>query len=204
MPLSDDELLARAKQGDRDALTRLLQKFGPRVRATLNINPCWRPLLDVDDVMQVTYFEAFRQIAQFRSAAAAFLPWLRRIAQNNLRDAVDWLSRKQRPQPKQRLFPPPGADSVLWLSELVTESGTTPSGHLAAEETRRILEREVANLPRDYRHVLQRLYFEGQPVRVVAREMGRTPGAVHLLRIRAVDWLRDRFGSGSRLLGETA
>jgi RNA polymerase sigma-70 factor (ECF subfamily) len=197
-PCSDDVLLARAKAGDTDALSQLLNRHGPQIRQGLVINLRWRSVLEADDVMQVTYFEAFQQISGFRSDAGAFPAWLRRIAQNNLRDAIAWLDRDKRPPPENRLTPAPGQDPVLWLYELIAGSGTTPSGHVASKETRHILEQEIAALPPTYRRVLQLLYFQENSVREVARKLDRTCGAVHLLRIRALDRLRERFGSGSR------
>ena len=91
--------------------------------------------------MQVTYFEAFEHITGFKSDAGAFPKWLNRIAQNNLRDAVEWLERDKRPQPDNRLTPPRGENTALWLHELIADTGTTPSGRVASEETRQVLER---------------------------------------------------------------
>lgn len=198
MSLTDDELVTRAKAGDRDALSQLLQKHGPTVRRGLHINPKWRSVLEADDVMQVTYFDAFEHIAEFRSDSAALAGWLRRIAQNNLRDAVAFLSRSKRPHPDKRVGAVPEQDSVVQLYELITGTGTAPSGQLSSEETRRILKREMAGLPEDYERVLRLTYFESMPVAEVATAIGRTPGAVYLLRLRAVERLRTQLGSGSR------
>jgi hypothetical protein len=59
---SDQALLRVAKTGDMDALGTLLKRHGPGVRAGLQINPKWRSVLEVDDVMQVTYFDAAHYI----------------------------------------------------------------------------------------------------------------------------------------------
>src|SRR5437868_1238158 len=99
---ADDELLSRAVRGDLPALNNLLRTHGPRVRAGLNgkLERQWQSVLDLDDVMQVTYLEAFLRIDHFRSGqSAAFLTWLRQIAENNLRDAIKELKREKRPPP---------------------------------------------------------------------------------------------------------
>lgn len=191
---SDDGLLAAAKAGDRDALGMLLRKYGPSIRRGLEIQQKWRSILDVDDVMQVTYFEAFEHIGRLRSGVGGFRGWLRRIAANNLRDAIESLECIKRPQPENQMTAPAGGDVVAWLCEFLSDDGTTPSGKMTAKETRAILEREIETLPEIYRRVLELMYFEERSVAEASKELGRTRGAVHLLRIRALDRLRARFG----------
>jgi len=198
MEQTDGQLVQRAKSGDKSALSALLLRFGPAIRESLHINPKWQSMLDAEDVMQVTYFEAFEQIAKFTGNTGAFPGWLRRIAENNLRDAIDWLQREKRPQPEHRVGPPQGTDTVVWLCALLTGDGQTPSHHAVTNETRQLLESEINKLPDDYAAVLRWIFLEGKEVGEVAERMGKTRGAVHLLRIRAVNRLRQQMGSGSR------
>lgn len=193
-------LLESAQNRDVDALCELLRRHGPSVRRTLQINPRWNSLLEVDDVMQVTYFEAFDQIDQFASKPDSFRPWLARIAANNLANAIQWLERKKRPQPQKRLNPPPGEDSAIWLYEFVSASTTSPSASASRNEARVALESELRKLPADYAGVIRHIYFDEKSVPEVARILGRSKGAVHLLRSRAIDRLRKQMGSSSRFL----
>ena len=198
MEPTDQELLDKAKSGDNDALAQLLRRRSPQIRRGLHINPKWRSVLELDDVLQITYLEAFLEIARFTSDAKAFPTWLRRIAENNLRDAIDALERAKRPQPENRLTAPEGQDSILWLYQLATATGTTPTGKVAREEIRQILETEIEMLPADYGSVLRLLFFEEKSISETADAMNRTKGATFLLRIRALDRPKDRLGTGSR------
>ncbi len=200
-PASDDQLLRRARAGDKQAIGELLLRHGPAIGGRLDINAKWQSVLEANDVLQVTYFEAFEQIAEFDGGASAFPAWLRRIAENNLRDAIQALKRAKRPPPDKRVGSQPGAqDDLAGLCELVTSSAASPSRHAARNEARRILEAEIETLPDDYRTVLQLVYWEEKSVADVALLIGRNRGAVHLLRIRARDRLRDRLGSASRFI----
>jgi len=197
---SDDHLLRRARTGDKEAVGELLLRHGPAIGQRLDINKKWQSILESKDVMQVTYFEAFEQIARFDGDARAFPNWLRRIAENNLRDAIQGLERAKRPQPEKRVAGGPNAkDDPVGLYELVT-GDASPSRHAARNEARMILEAEIDTLPDAYRMVLRLVYLEDKSVADVALLIGRTKGAVHLLRIRAVDRLRNRLGSASRFL----
>ncbi len=199
---TDEQLLRSAKSGERAALGELLLRHGGFVRERIQINPRWRSVLEPNDVMQVTYFEAFEQIRKFTGPASSFPRWLKRIADNNLRDAVQYLERAKRPPPDKRLTAPENGDGVGMLYELIEEGGVTPSRQAGTREIRALLEEEIDRLPDDYRHVIRQVFLEGRTVRDVAAAMGRTPGAVHLLRIRAVKRLGELLGSGSRFFSQ--
>src|SRR5687767_13718056 len=63
-----------------------------------------RPIFDADDVMQITCLEAFLHIREFVPARpGSFAAWLRRLAENNLRDTVRELQRDKRPPPGKRV-----------------------------------------------------------------------------------------------------
>ncbi|MCB9852883.1 MAG: sigma-70 family RNA polymerase sigma factor [Phycisphaerales bacterium] len=196
--LSDEQLLQRARHGDKSALGDLLLRHGPHVRERLQINSRWRAVLEPNDIMQVTYFEAFEQISRFTGTATSFPRWLKRIADNNLRDAIQFLDRAKRPPPDRRVVSSETGDGVAMLYELIEEGGVSPSRQAGMHEIRQVLEDEIDRLPDDYQRVIRRLFLEGKSVSDVAEEMGRTSGAIHLLRIRAVKRLGEMLGSGSR------
>ena len=84
-------LLGQAAAGDAAAVRTLLGRHGQQIWNEIDrdIGASWRAVLDADDVMQVTYVEAFLQMDRLAARdAAGFVGWLRRIAQNNLRDAI--------------------------------------------------------------------------------------------------------------------
>ena len=198
-PLAEDALLGKATSGDIDALSALLKRHGPRVRQELSIKRQWRSVLDADDVMQVTYVEAFLQIGRFvPKDSESFLAWLRQIAQNNVRDAIRTLEREKRPPPSRRIEPPRGDDSYVALYELLGATSTTPSRAAARRESKRILDAAIAQLPPDYATAVRLHDLEGQTGPEMAAAMGRSRGATFMLLARAHDRLRENLGSASR------
>lgn len=191
------ECIQQARQGDREALRKLLEEFGPQVWSEIqsDIGAQWRASIDADDVMQVTYIEAFLQVDRLAAAdGAGFAAWLRRIARNNLRDAIKELGRKKRPNPAQRLTAG-GHDSCVALIHLLGETHGTPSRHVAAREVSAILTEMLERLPGDYGAVVRLYDLEGRDIANVAQTLGRSPGAVHMLRRRAHDRLREMLGA---------
>lgn len=202
-----DEQTRRAIAGDHDALSALLAEHGPRVRGRLadQINPIHRSALDIDDVMQVTYLEAFLTIARFepRDDDGAFTAWLTRIARNNLHDAIRALESAKRFPAERRVTPPAAVDSTVVLYDRIWKTTTTPSRVLAGREIQSAVQDALTRLPEDYERVIRLYDLENQPIERVCELLGRRSGAVYMLRARALDRLREMLcGAGSQSTGE--
>lgn len=189
----DTAALARAAAaGDADALSTLLARIGPMVERSLHISPIWQTVLEPSDVMQISYLEAFLQIRRYDPArGASFQTWLQRIAENNLRDAIRGLQRQKQLQPADRIQPSSMEDSLAGLYNLLEADSATPSRNLRKQEASQRLQRTVDALPPRYRDVVRLYDLEGQSIEEVARRIGRSAGAIHMLRARAHDRLRE-------------
>ena len=206
MSETDELLLTKASHGDDDAMATLLQKYGPQVRRRITgrIADRFRSAFDEDDVMQVTYLEAFLRTDGFApKGIGGFVAWLTRIAENNLRDAVKELQRAKRP-PRERRVTAVSDDSYVSLLETLGNTTTTASRHAQEHEAKSILESCLRQLPPDYRKVVQLQELEGRPAAEVAETMGRTVGAIYMLRARAHARLLELLPSASRILGGSA
>jgi RNA polymerase sigma-70 factor (ECF subfamily) len=193
----DDQLVAEAVAGDPAALSDLLERHGAIVRSGLqrSYQRRLKGEVDLDDVMQVTYLEAFLRIGAFTPGGpGAFSAWLRRIAENNLRDAIrksDAWDRRRSPVAMAN------ADSCRGLVELVA-GGDSPIRTAGQSETERLLELALRQLPDDYQRVLRLYDLEGLTGPEVARRLDRSHGAVKMLVARARDRLGELLGSGSK------
>lgn len=199
MPEDDDrDLLARAVKTDADALSTLLERYGPQVEQGLRIARSWSSVLEPSDVMQVTYLDAFLQIERFDpTRSEPFSAWLSRIAENNLRDAIRGLERQKRPQPTNRVQPRSSEDGTAELYALLGTTTTTPSRKIRREEADTLLQAAMDALPDDYAHVIRLYDLEGRDIDSVATVLERSAGAVHMLRARAHNRLREILGSVS-------
>ncbi len=198
---TNDELVVHAGRGDLEALSTLLDACSDQVSQRLQgeIGKQWQAVLDVEDVMQVTFVEAFLQITTFEgSNIQSFTAWLGRIAQNNLRDAIRALQCEKRPQPSKRAHSPPNQESHITLIERVAGSSVTASRKAGNREAADLLEAAMKKLPPDYQKVLRLYDLEGLSGPVVAERMGRRRGAVHMLRSRALARLGELLGSESK------
>lgn len=197
-----DTLLERALAGDRDAIVALLEALAPRVRARLasKISGPYQSLIDVDDLMQVTFLEAFLRLKRFtKGDSSAFLAWMTRLAENNLIDAVRALDAAKRPGPKNRVEAARGReDSMAALVDLLGITNTTPSVVAMRGEAGNMLEQAISALPADYARVIRLYDLAGKSASDVARELGRSEGAVFMLRARAHDRLKELLGPSAQ------
>ncbi len=202
---SEESLLSKATGGDQDALSVLLKRHGPRVARELSISDQYHAVLDTDDVMQVTFVEVFLNIDRFCTQGGGSFPaWLRTIAQNNLRDAIRALESEKRPPPSRRLEPAGEDSSLALLSDLAGVTFSTPSRRASREELKSLLEAAIKDLPADYARAVRLFDLEGCTGPEVATAMQRSAGAVHMLRARARDRLREQLGSSSRFFSNGA
>lgn len=205
LPPNDDALVRAAVDGDTSALAALLRAFGPRLREQLSIDRRWQSVLEADDVLQVTYLEAFLKIGTFvPGGASAFFGWLRRIAENNLRDAIKGFEAQKRPPPALAMDVAVSDQSTVALFDLLGVASATPSRAAAVAEMKTSLDRALGALPRDYSEVIRAYDLDGLPVADVASRLGRSPGAVHMLRARAHDQLRGLLGPSGNFFSTPA
>jgi len=194
------ELMQQAVAGDVTACMSLLERFAPQVRSRLSVDAKHQARVGIDDVMQVTYLEAFLQIKRFKPLGdGAFLAWLTQIARNNLRDAVKSPGIDVE---RRAVAVSPDESVATFLHELGADT-TTPSSSAARREMLRIIDEAVANLPRDYREVIRLHDLEGHPMREVAERVGRSTGAVHMIRARALDYLRQVLPSAGAFFSKS-
>ena len=191
--------LMRAIKGDRGALIELLEDLAPglRVRLDHKIPAPLKVAVEADDVLQVTYIEVVGRIGQFKTGGiSGFKAWVTRVAENNLLDAIRAAQAAKRPDPAKRAHTPRNAeDSAATLIEVLAgESKATPSRFVARGEAVMAMERMLATLPADYAKVIRLYDLAGRPVEEVAKEMGRSTGAIFMLRARAHDRLREAMG----------
>ena len=203
MVATDEQLIHKAVAGDESALSQLLESTGVQLHAELEarISAHYRGSFGADDVLQVTCLEAFLRIRSFvPGGPGSFLSWLRRIADNNLRDAIRELEREKRFSPAKRVDTGPNEESYVSLLETFAGSNTTISRAAGRQELVGLIDEALRKLPPDYEQVLRLYELEGLSAPEVAQRMGRSHGAVRMLLARARECLGQTLGSASRFI----
>jgi len=185
---SPELLLARARAGDQNALGEVLEEYREYLRllARPRVGRELRVRLDASDLVQETLLEAQRDFHQFVGNSEGELAvWLRRILVRNLADQLKFHQSEKRDLGREQ----PLEALIEQAHEALAAPLSTPSGHASRREEAVALANAMASLPTDYREVITLRHLEGQSFEAVAARMGRTPGAVRMLWLRAVERL---------------
>lgn len=194
------ELIRSAQGGDTEALNRLIARYYERVRriVTLRLGPRLRKRLETSDILQETFIAAMRTFDQFEMRdEGAFIHWLSRIAEHQIRDAADYHTAKKRDTAREVSlnFEDSSGDSVGIDPEA---SGLMPVDALSRAEQDTLVDRCLSELPEQYRELIILRDYEGLSWDDVARETGRpSPDAARMQHATAMVNLAKRVRSAS-------
>jgi RNA polymerase sigma-70 factor (ECF subfamily) len=148
------------------------------------------------DLVQETFLEAYRDFGHFRGRTEAeWLAWLRRILVHNLaRLAEQQVKALKRDARREVSLDRVGRGLLEQTSArfdvALVSPHSSPSEQAQRREQAALIADRLAGLPAHYRDVIVRRNLEGLSFDEVARRMDRTPGAVRLLWLRALEQLR--------------
>lgn len=158
-------LVRQAQQGDRAAMTALYEQTAPAIYRT--IRALVRDPELALDVQQETYLRAFTSLGRL-SDPEKLLPWLRRIAQNQAKDAL------QKKQPL--LFSELEESTAPDVPDMT--AGTSPELALEAAEHSAMVTEALACLGDGQRMILGMYYYEQLSVREIAAALGISQSTV--------------------------
>ncbi len=181
MTVPDDELVARARRGDRDAFATLVERWQRPLFARALANT--RRVEDADDLVQEAFFRAWQNLSKFKGDAP-FGAWILRILANL---AIDRGRRSGREVG--------GADE--WAAALPDRRPGPEEQLLAGEIAGAVREALDAIPPGRKREVFRMRFVEGKPIQEIARELAVHTGTVKVHLFRLTRDLRRRLGTAT-------
>jgi len=178
-PAAGDEirkLVARAQEGDRDALEELYLLHFDRIYSYLHMSVGNRH--DAEDLTTQTFLKMLEAIGRFRWQSAPFSAWLFRIAHNL---AMDHFRANRRWQPEEEVPEPHGEEE--------------PSAEAAALHSigRQSMLELIEGLSGEQQQVLTLKFVFNFSNVEVATILGKTEGAVKSLQHRALSSLQKQL-----------
>lgn len=192
-----ETLIQRARSGDRSAENELLQKCRTYVSliARAQIEGWMRTKFDASDLVQQTLLEAHQGFENFKGETEAeWLGWLRGILNHNTLDfARKYQGAAKRDVKREFSIDQAGGNSApsgLQRWEL-KDQAETPSRILLNREQEILMAEAVSQLPADYQEVIMLRNLQRLSFKEVAERMHRSPGAVQMLWLRALNQLQE-------------
>lgn len=167
--LAQATLIERAREGDREALEQIFEKYRNQVFALayrMTGSAC-----DAEDLTQEVFLQVMRKIGSFQGRSS-FSTWLYRVAVNRSRDHLR--SRKRAPELLGL-----DADGTQRAGDPLFASVITgPESGAMASEAKRIVQEALMDLPVSLRAPLVLHELEGLEYREVARMLHLPVGTV--------------------------
>lgn len=193
-----EELLIRAKAGDREALGSAVELYRGYLMllARTQIGRRLQGKADASDLVQEAFLEVHQHIDRFRgSTESEFLAWLRTILAAVVSNHVRrYLGTRQRDARLEQALATELDDTSGMMQRELVAACNTPSRDAVKREALVILANAMEQLPEDYRQVIMLRHLEGLPFADVAARMGKTVPSVQNLWVRALSRLKQSVG----------
>ena len=152
-----------------------------------------RNKIDASDLVQDVVVKAHEARRQFNGTTAEeYAAWLRRILANKLADAQRRYGRQKRDAALEKTIRV-GIDESASRIDRIAADQTSPSQHVARQETALLLAEALTALPEDQRTAVELRHIEDLPLADIAALMSRTQPAVAGLLRRGLGNLRQRL-----------
>lgn len=183
---NEEEILARALQGDRDAFGVLYERYIDRIfnyvyYRTGNIH-------DAEDLTARVFQRAMNHIQNYTDRGVPFSAWLYRIAHNLV---ANW----HRDHSRRREIP-------LSDTPVLLVHGDHPEARLVRTQEQESLLRHIRRLPPDRQQLLILKFVEHLSNAEIGQIMGRSEGAVKSLYHRTLLALRNGVNEDITLEGD--
>ena len=198
---TNSALLKRAKDGDRDALGNLLNRYRPylRILALRYLDSGVRSRVDPSDVIQQTCLDIHRDIDGFRGAhEAEWIGWVRRILENNVNQVIRRHIQAQKRTVRKEAIVDESSKAHRIRNAGPVSNESSPSQRVMKGEQAVRLATLLGKLPKDQREALRLRYLEGKTLQQIADRFERSEMVVAGLLKRGLRNLRELGGSESR------
>ncbi|MCE9646306.1 MAG: sigma-70 family RNA polymerase sigma factor [Chloroflexi bacterium] len=174
---NEEEILARASQGDRDAFGQLYERYVERIfnyvyYRTGNTH-------DAEDLTARVFQRAMNHIKNYTDRGVPFSAWLYRIAHNLV---ANWHRDRSRKQ-----------EIPLDDMPILPSRGDHPEKNLVRSQEQDSLLRMIRKLPGERQNLLILKFVENMSNAEIGEIMGRSEGAVKSLYHRTLLALRDQL-----------
>jgi RNA polymerase sigma-70 factor, ECF subfamily len=174
---SDEELLTRLKQQDRDALALLYQRYS-RLILTIGFR-ILRDRGEAEDLVQTVFLYLYQRAELYEAEKGAARSWILQVTYHRALDKRTYLARRQFYLGTDLTVPP---DTLSGGTDVERETGLRLNGEQLLEA--------IAELPEKQRTTLELYFFEGRDWQEISQRLGDSVANVRHHYYRGLEKLR--------------
>lgn len=172
--MKEEDIIARLRDGDSQAMEALMQQYGPFLRYILT--PILLNASEREECFSEVIARIWQKQAQYDPGKGSWKAWVAAIARNT---ALNWNRTRKQTEP---------------LSEEIPADTMAPEDILLRKERQKALEQALLQVSRQERLLFYRKYYYLQSTAQIARELGMTERAVEGKLYRLKKKLRNLLG----------
>jgi len=175
------KLLSAAKDGDHEALDKILLLTEERLRAHVDRRLGERLSASTrrSDILQNSYLAILDALPKFESDSIdGFVAWVAQIIENDIRRQNRWFTAGKRKAPSR-------TSQRNLLAGILNQPVPTPSAVYSQKEERHAVREALSRLEADHARIIELAIFEELSHKAIAEQMGRSEGACRMLLLRA-------------------
>jgi RNA polymerase sigma-70 factor (ECF subfamily) len=164
----------------RESLESVYARVGPRLLAfiRLKMGRSLRARMESRDILQATFAKSLLHLDDFEGGESrAFTGWLMRIAENEIRDRVDFHGRQRRDAQRE--------EDIAGYGQLAARTRSALSRLILDERAER-LEAALESLSEAHRDIILLRAFEELSFPEIGRRLGKSEDASRMLYARAM------------------
>ena len=181
----DQQLVARAQRGDKQAFNLLVEKYQRKLARLLS--RFIRDPAEVEDVTQEAFIKAYRALPAFRGDSA-FYTWLYRIGINTAKNYLMAMGRRAPTSTEVEAEEAEGFEEGEQLRDI-----NTPESVLLSNEIAQTVNSTIEKLPEELRKAIQMREIEGMSYEDIAQAMDCPIGTVRSRIFRAREAIAEQL-----------
>lgn len=194
MPEHDD-LLARLKSGDRDALAAFIEQNSPQLLGFIEkrMSDGLKRKVEAADILQELTVSSLNSVEDVEFGDRDPFGWLCQQAERRIIDAHrhHFGAQKRDAGKEVGLHSPGQSTDGGGLADLISVSLTSPSRAMSRKQKEFHMLQALESLPEEARQAIQLRYVEGLPSKEIAERIGKSDGAVRVLLTRSLQKLQE-------------
>lgn len=191
-----DDLAARVRAHDCDALAQFLEEHRPQLMAFIErqLGTALRRKVEPDDVFQETSAEAVRSLPAIELGDRDPFSWLCQVAERRIIDLHRrFFGAQKRDAGREVSLATPTSDQShqAELVNLLVATMTTPSKVFARNAREACLLEALAKLPAEQQEALRLRYVENLPSKDIAERLHKSDAAIRVMLTRSLKKLQE-------------
>lgn len=154
-----------------------------------------RRKIEPEDILQEVAADALRSVPGYTPASGELFGWLCQLAARRIIDAHRrYFGARKRDASKEVPLAPAGQESRAGLIGWLIASMTSPSQAYSRNQREQKLHAALETLPLEHQELLRLRYVERMQTKDIARQFGKTDGAIRVTLTRLLRRLQEMLG----------